>query len=96
MSYFSKSEYKFIKFQKSNTANKKYDAILQNKKTKKLKKIPFGDKRYEQFQDTTGLEIYSNKDHKDKERRLNYRKRHRTYIKDGYYSAGFFSLNYLW
>jgi hypothetical protein len=96
MSYFSKSEYKFIKFQKSNTANKKYDAILENKKTKKTKKIPFGDKRYEQYQDTTGLGIYTHKDHKDKERRLNYRKRHRTYIKDGYYSAGFFSLNYLW
>jgi len=96
MSYFSKSEYKFIKFQKSNTANKKYDAILENKQTKKTKKIPFGDKRYQQFQDTTGLEIYSNKDHKDKERRLNYRKRHRTYIKNGFYSAGYFSMNYLW
>ena len=96
MSYFSKSEYKFIKFQKSNTANKKYDAILENKQTKKTKKIPFGDKRYQQYQDTTGLDIYSNKDHKDKERRLNYRKRHRTYIKNGFYSAGYFSMNYLW
>lgn len=96
MSYFSKSEYKFIKFEKSKTANKKYDAILQNKKTKKLKKIPFGDKRYQQYQDTTGLGIYSDKDHKDKERRLNYRKRHKVYIKDGYYSAGYFSMNFLW
>ena len=101
MSYFPKSDYKFIKFQKSKTANKKYDAILQNKKTNKLKKIPFGayqknGKPYEQYQDTTGLGLFSNYDHKDKERRLNYRKRHRVYIKDGYYSAGHFSLNFLW
>jgi len=96
MSYFPKSDYKFIKFQKSNTANKKYDAILQNKKTKKLKKIPFGDKRYQQYQDTTGLGLYSTKDHKDKERRLNYRKRHRVYIKDDSYSAGYFSMIFLW
>jgi hypothetical protein len=96
MSYFSKKDYKFLRFQKSNTANKKYDAILENKKTKKTKKIPFGDKRYEQYQDTTGLGIYTHKDHKDKKRRFLYRQRHMGYLKEGYYSPSFFSWAYLW
>ena len=96
MVYYSKKDYKLVKFEKSHTKHKKYDAIIENKETKKDKKVPFGDKRYEQYQDTTGLGIYSNKDHKDKKRRLNYRKRHETYIKKDFYSPGYFSLKYLW
>lgn len=96
MTYFSKKEYRFIKFEKSKTKNKKYDAILENKKTKRLRRVPFGDSRYEQYQDTTGLGFYSNKDHKDKQRRLNYRNRHEVYLKEGYYSPSFFSWVYLW
>ena len=34
--------------------------------------------------------------HNDEERRKNYRKRHQIYLKEGYYSLGFFSFNYLW
>jgi hypothetical protein len=85
-----------VKFQKSNTEHKKYDAILENKETKRNKTLPFGDRRYQQYQDTTGLGIYTHKDHKDKERRLNYRKRHRGFIRKNFYSPGYFSLNYLW
>jgi len=101
MSYFSKKEYKFVKFQRSKTKNKKYDAIIKNKETGREKRIPFGayqtnGKPYYQYQDTTGLGLFSDYDHKDKKRRLNYRKRHKTYIKDGYYSAGWFSMVYLW
>ena len=44
MSYFSKKEWKFKKFQRSNTKNKKYDAIIENKETGREKRIPFGDK----------------------------------------------------
>ena len=58
-------EYKLINFEKSLTRNKKYNAILQNKSNGKLVKIPFGDNRFEQFKDSTGLGLYSNKDHGD-------------------------------
>tara|TARA_A100001015_G_C14678647_1_gene589810 strand:- start:66 stop:293 length:228 start_codon:yes stop_codon:yes gene_type:complete len=36
----------------------------------------FGDSRYEQYKDSTGLGIYSHLDHMDKTRRSNYYKRH--------------------
>ena len=36
--YYSKKEYDLLKFQKSTSKNKKYDAILQNKLTKKIVK----------------------------------------------------------
>lgn len=96
MSYFSKKDYRFLKFERSKTKNKKYDAILENKKTKRLRRVPFGDKRYQQYQDSTGLGFYTDKDHKDKQRRFNYRKRHEHYLKEGHYSPSFFSWAYLW
>lgn len=96
MSYFSFEEYKFKNFVKSNTANKKYDAILINRKTKKEKRIPFGDSRYEHYKDKTGLGLFTSKNHLDKKRRDLYKMRHQKDIKDGYYSAGYFSMHYLW
>lgn len=96
MSYFPMSEYKFIKFEKSNRKHKKYNAIIQNKITKKNVKIPFGDNRYEQFLDITGLGAYSHKNHLDIFRRENYRKRHKTFLKHDMFSAGFFSYYFLW
>ena len=96
MSYFSKKDYKLLRFEKSKTKGKKYDAILLNKRTGKERKIPFGASSYEHYQDTTGLGLWSNKNHGDKQRRLNYRARHKGFIKPGFYSAGFFSYNYLW
>ena len=89
------NHYKFIKFQRSNTKNKKYDAIILNKKTKRYKTIPFGDKRYKHYKDTTGLGLYSNLNHLDKNRRKNYRSRHNK-TKDNKYSSSYFSYNYLW
>ena len=38
--------YKLLGFEISNNKNKKYDAILENKFTKELKRIPFGQKGY--------------------------------------------------
>ena len=63
------NNYNLINFRKSKTKNKKYDAILMDKKTNKLKYVPFGDDRYGQYRDTTGLNIYSNKDTMDIKRR---------------------------
>jgi hypothetical protein len=87
--------YKFIKFQKSNTKNKKYDAILMNKKTNKIKRVPFGDVRYNQYEDTTPLKLYKNLNTFDKERRRLYRLRHAGEDKNKY-SSGYFSLRFLW
>ena len=49
------SEYKFIKFEKSHRKNKMYNAVLQNKKTLRLKRIPFGDPTMENYHDKTDL-----------------------------------------
>jgi hypothetical protein len=87
--------YKFIEFKKSKTKNKKYDAILLNKKTKILKRIPFGAKGYQQYKDNTGIGLYSHLDHHDPKRRALYRKRHDGEQKNKY-SSGWFSYYYLW
>ncbi len=89
------SEYDFIKFRKSFTKGKKYDAVLYNKRTKKFKYIPFGDLRYQQYEDKVPLHLYKNKDHKDPLRRKRYRSRHKG--EELYkYSSGWFSWYYLW
>ena len=87
-----------LKFEKSKSKNKKYLVILPNEK-----KINFGDKRYEQFKDTTPLKLYSNLDHNDKKRQINYCKRSAgiknkkgKLTKDIKTSANFFSRIYLW
>ena len=80
---------KKITFEKSDRQFKKYKAILPDGKT-----VHFGDKRYEQFKDSTPLKLYSNMDHHDAKRRELYYKRHgKDYPK---YSAYYFSKKYLW
>lgn len=96
MTYFSMKDYDFIKFTKSPIKYKKYRAILKNKKTNKLKSLDFGDNRYEQYKDSTGLDLFTHKNHNDKKRRENYRKRHNVFIKKGFYSPGYFSFYFLW
>jgi hypothetical protein len=78
------------------TGNKKYKVTIYFKNGTK-KTIQFGDKRYQQYKDSTPLKLYKTKDHKDKSRRENYRKRHgaRGYQKKKY-SPAWFSWNYLW
>lgn len=94
--YYPMSEYKLIKFEKSDRKNKKYNAILQNKINNKIVKIPFGHSSYEQFKDSTGLGLYSNKDHGDLKRRQLYRQRHAKDIRKGYYSPGYMAYYFLW
>ena len=78
-----------IIFEKSKVKNKKYTAILPNGK-----RVNFGDKRYQQYEDRTPLKLYSNLDHHDKERRKRYYERHsKDYPK---YSADYLSKKYLW
>ena len=96
MSYFPINNFKLVNFEKSKTKNKKYDAILQNKENKKLMRVPFGDNRYEHFKDKTPLKLYSHLNHLDKKRQKNYIARHSVYIKENYFSPGYFSMKYLW
>ncbi len=58
-----------MKIEKSEKKNKKYK-VKHNGKY-----VHFGDSRYQQFKDTTGLGLYSKLDHNDKTRQKNYCKR---------------------
>ena len=84
-----------VGFEPSRTRYKKYDALLRDKPTGKIRRVPFGDARYPQFRDKTGLRLYSHLDHLDKTRRARYLSRHKN-DKDVRYSAGWFAAKYLW
>lgn len=49
MSYFSKKDYQFIKFEKAKNNKKKYSAIIKNKTTGRTKKINFGSSSYQHY-----------------------------------------------
>jgi hypothetical protein len=86
-------DYEFVRFE-PGAYPKKYNAILLNKTTNKLKKIPFGDQRYQQYKDQA-LGLYSHMDHLDESRRNRYKLRHaRDILKP--FSSGFFSNYFLW
>ena len=89
----SKKDYNLIGITKATAKNKKYSAYLKNKKTGKIKKINFGDIRYEHYYDKLGL--YSHLNHLDKKRRRNYIKRHSVNSFKPY-SANYFSKFFLW
>ena len=55
---------------------KKYTAYVENKETKKTRKIHFGDNRYQQYKDRTPLALYKSGDHGEKKRQENYYSRH--------------------
>jgi hypothetical protein len=93
---YPKKDYKFVRFEKSKTEGKKYDAIIQNRETGREKRIPFGASSYEQYKDSTGLGLYSHKDHLDKKRRDRYKARHKVYYKPNQYSPAYFSWRFLW
>jgi hypothetical protein len=97
MVYYSKSVYKLVGYRKSKTKNKMYDAVLRPRHySGKDKHIPFGDKRYSNYRDTTGLNLYPNLIHNDKERRKRFRARQKGFLKKGFYSPSYFSYYVLW
>ncbi len=96
MTYFSMKDYKLKRFRKSDTKNKKYDAILEHVASGKLIKVSFGHSDYEQFKDSTGLNIFTHLNHNDPKRRQLFRQRHKKYLHDKYFSPGYFSYYYLW
>lgn len=96
MTYYSKKEYKLLGYRKSKVAGKMYDAIIENRKTKKIITIPFGSTDYENFRDLTGLNLYPHLIHGDRERRRLYKARHKHHLRPGYYSPSWFSMTQLW
>jgi len=88
------NNYTHIGFTKSLTKNKKYDAILKNKQTGQIKKVPFGDSRYQHYRDSTNLKLYSYLDHLDEKRKKNYYLRHGKQADK--FSPKWFSHRFLW
>ena len=78
-----------FQLKKSTRKHKKYMAVFKNGKA-----VHFGDNRYEQFKDSTGLGVYSHLNHGNLERRKRYYSRHGTKTK--LYSAKWFSHKFLW
>ena len=91
---YSFFKWNLLGFKVSKTRNKKYDAYIESVDKKHIKRIPFGDTRYESYGDKTGFNRY--KIHEDEVRRMNYRKRNYHFVKPGYFSQAYFAYYYLW
>lgn len=87
--------FRHIRFERSKTRNKKYDAIIEDKTTKRQQRVPFGDNRYEQYRDSTGLKLYSRLDHNDPKRRADYKSRHEK-TRHKIFSASWYADTFLW
>ena len=92
---YSMKDYELDRIEKSNKTDKKYMAILKNKKSNKNITIHFGGdpNKYQHYYDKLGY--YSHLNHGDPLRLKNYYARHGDEEK-GYYSALYFSNYYLW
>ena len=66
---------KILRFERG-PPGKKYTAIIQDKQTKKIRKLHFGASDYEQFKDRTPLQLYAHKNHNTRKRMQNYFNRH--------------------
>ena len=80
-----------MEFKKSTRKNAKYMVVTPNGKT-----IHFGDKRYHQFKDTTGLGLYSDQNHNDVKRQQAYAARHKSSPINDKESPAHYSWVYLW
>ena len=87
--------FRFIKFQKAKDPAKKYEAIIEDVKTRRRQKVPFGASAFQQYRDSTGLKLYSRLDHNDEKRRQNYLARHEK-TRNKKWSASWFSSVFLW
>jgi len=106
-SHRRKMKERVVKFKKGPFP-KKYTAFIKNNKTKKIRKIHFGDRRYQQYKDRTPLKLYKHKNHKTRKRMRNYFNRHSGTKKRGqaikkekrksrgYFNAKILSHIYLW
>ena len=88
-------QFRLVRFERSRTKNKKYDGIIEDRKTKRTQRVPFGQIGYSQYKDSTGLKLYSRLDHGDEERRKNYLARHEK-TRHKKFSSSWFSSRFLW
>jgi len=97
---YLKSEYKLVKIQKSTDPKKKYDAVLENKQTGRIKVMSFGSRPMQQYRDSTKLKLYKSKDHLDKNRKKAFLDRFRgTRERQNWkkeWTPLYFSTRYLW
>ena len=96
MTYYPMSTYEYIGNEISHLPYKKYNMLLRKKGTKLIIRVPYGDSSHGQYRDSSGIGKYSHLNHLDKERQFRYWKRHRKFIKPGYYSPGYASMQFLW
>lgn len=99
---------RIVAFSKSGRKGKKYAVVVENRKTKKRRKIHFGASAYQQYKDRTPLKLYARSNHRDRKRMENYFNRHsgtrnrgaaikREKRKSrGYYNPKILSHEYLW
>lgn len=87
--------FKHIRFERSRTKGKKYDAIIEDKVTRRQQRVPFGDVNYQHYKDSTGLKLFSRLDHNDPKRRANYKARHEK-TRHKKFSASWYADRYLW
>jgi len=100
---------KIIKFKRSTNPDKKYMVFIKNLNNNKIRILHFGASDYQQYKDRTPLKLFSNKNHNDKNRQMNYYSRHSNGIKNrkkaikyelnkskGYYTPKLLSHIYLW
>ena len=90
-------QFRLLRFERSKNLKKKYDAIIEDKKTKKTQRVSFGSRNplYQQYHDSTGLKLYSRLDHGDPERKKNYLARHEK-TRHKKHSASYYSAVFLW
>lgn len=81
-----------IIFSKSENKNKKYKVKFDFKGKTYIRH--FGDSNYEQFRDSTPLQLYRHLNHSDPKRRESYFKRHG--LTNNPLSAKYWSNKYLW
>lgn len=79
----------------STRKHKKYMAVFPKNYLRKPT-VHFGDRRYAQFRDATGLRLYAHLDHGDADRRRRYYARHGERRTARKYSAKWFAHKYLW
>ena len=94
--YYLKDEYILVGFERGTAKHKKYKALLEHKDSGKKISVHFGDVRYQQYRDSTGMGIYTHLNHGDPWRRAKYRMRHKKHVREDYYSPSWFSYYYLW
>jgi hypothetical protein len=97
---YLKKDYTFKGFERSKNPKKKYDALLEKKSTKRIKRLSFGSRGMSQYKDSTPLKLYKSKDTNDKVRRKAFRDRfsgtkaRQDWTKE--YTSLYFAWRFLW